>query len=253
MSKEKLNKKLEILFKNLKIKKGDKIVVHSNIGGILQYYNKDKISISEAFFSFIKKYIGKNGIIIVPAYTYQFTKNKKFSVKNSPSEIGFFSNYLLKRSWANRTLDPVFSHLIFGKIKNYDLEYKNKDAFGINSIFNLFLKNNFKIICFCCSSDRMTFIHFIESILKVNYRFVKNFKGILEYKNVKEKILYKFNVGKKKYDYSLKEKKINKLLDQKNFIKKKFGKFECYSVNCKFLYSNLKRKIKKNEKYLIRK
>lgn len=253
MSKKKLNKKLEILFKNLKIKKGDKIVIHSNIGGILQYYNKDRISISKAFFSFLKKYIGKKGVIIVPAFSYQFTKNKKFNVKNSPSEIGFFSNYLLKKNWTNRTLDPVFSHLIFGKTKNYNLEYINKDAFGINSIFNYFLKNNFKIICFCCSSDRITFIHFIESILKVSYRFVKNFKGILEYKNIKEKILYKYNVGKKKYDYSLKEKKINKLLEQKNFIKNNFGKFECYSVNCRFLYSNLLKKIKKNEKYLITK
>ena len=92
MSKKKLNKKLNSLFKNLKIKKGDKIIIHSNIAGLLQFYLTKREIISETFISFLKKYLGKKGIIAIPTYNYQFTKNKNFNLKKSLSQVGFFGN-----------------------------------------------------------------------------------------------------------------------------------------------------------------
>ena len=58
--------------------------------------------------------------------------------------------------------------------------------------------------------------------------------------------------AKKKYDYSFKEKKINTLRDHVNFIKCDFGRFECYSVNCDYLFESIGRKIKKNKNFLIK-
>lgn len=252
MSKKNLKIKLNILFKNLNIKEGDKLIVHSNIAGILQYYKSNRINIASFFFLFLRKYLGKNGVVIIPTYNYEFTKNKVFNIKNSPSQVGFFSDYLLNKNWKKRTLDPVFSHLVFGEIKNYNIKKVNTEAFGKQSIFSKLLANNFKVLCFCCSSDQITFLHFIEYIFKVPYRFIKKFQSSMEYKKIKQKIIYKYNVGKKKYNYSLKEKKINQLIDQRNFIKSKFGRFECYSANCDYLYVNIGKKIKENNNYLIK-
>ena len=98
MSKKNIKNKLNTLFKNLNIKKGDKLIVHSNIAGILQYYKTDKITIAKVFFSFLREYLGKNGIIIIPTYNYEFTKNKFFNTKNSNSEVGFFSDYFLNKN-----------------------------------------------------------------------------------------------------------------------------------------------------------
>ena len=117
MSQKNLNNRLDILFKGLKIKKGDKIIIHSNTAGILQFYKKNKEDICNIFISYLKKYIGKNGVIIIPAYNYQFTRNHDFNIKTTTSEVGYFSNYLIKKNWNKRTLDPVFSHIIFGKIR----------------------------------------------------------------------------------------------------------------------------------------
>ena len=71
--------------------------------------------------------------------------------------------------------------------------------------------------------------------------------------NLKTKKLvnYKYNVGKKNFDYSFKEKNINKIIDKKNFIKKYFGRFVCYSVTCDYLYKKLLKSIKKENKFLI--
>lgn len=252
MSKKKLKNKLIILFKNLNIKKGDKVIVHSNIAGILQYYKTDKITIAKVFFSFLREYLGKKGIIIVPTYNYEFTRNKVYNTKNSTSEVGFFSDYFLSKNWVKRTLDPVFSHLVFGKLKNFNKNKINEEAFGKESIFAVLKDNNFKVLCFCCSSNQITYLHYIEYIFKVPYRFIKKFLGSIKHKKITKKITYKYNVGKKKFNYSLKEKKINQLIDGKNFIKSKFGKFECYSANCKYLYTNIGKKIKKNSNYLIK-
>jgi len=252
LSKKKLNKELNKLFNNLGIKKGDKIIIHSNIAGILQFYYKDKISISKVFFSILKNHIGKKGTIIIPAYNYEFTKKKSFNLKNSSSEVGFFSNYLLKKYWKNRTLDPVFSHIVFGNLRGFKKNNINNEAFGKDSIFSYILKNNFKIFCFCCSSDRVTFIHFIEYIFRVPYRYIKKFISTVEYGKFKQKIIYKYNVGKKIYAYSLKEKKINQLIDQNQFIRSKFGRFECFSINCNYLHDSIGKKIIKNDYYLIK-
>ena len=251
MSQIKLNKKLNILFKNLKIIKGDKIIIHSNIAGLTQFYKKNKENVCEIFISYLKRYIGKKGTIIIPTYNYQFTKNKDFDIQRSSSEVGFFSNYLLKKNWKKRTLDPVFSHMIFGKKDNFNYKKINTEAFGKNSIFSDLIEKNYKIICFCCSSNNITFLHYLENIFKVPYRYIKKFKGNLIYKKSKSQIIYKYNVGKKSCDYSLKEKAINKLINQENFIKSYFGKFECYSVNTEYLFNNLKKKINLNKKFLI--
>ena len=225
--------------------------MHSNLAGVLQFYNKSNKEASEKFILYLKKYLGKNGVLIIPTYNYEFTKDKIFNIEKSISEVGFFSNYLIKKNYKRRTLDPIFSHLIFGKIKNFNLKQINSEAFGNKSLFSYFKKNNFKIFCFCCSTNSITYIHYIETLLKVPYRYLKKFTGTFKNNNSKVILTYKYNVGKKKYDYSLKEKKINKLINQKNFIKTYFGKFECYSVTCNYLYSSLKKKINSNKKFLI--
>ena len=251
MSEKNLNNKLNLLFKSLRIKKGDKIVIHSNSAGLMQYTNINKENVCKIFLDFLKKYIGEKGVIIIPTFNYQFTKHKNFNVKSSPSEVGFFSNYLLKKNWKKRTLDPVFSHMIFGKLNEYNIKRINAEAFGEDSIFSILKKKNFKIICFCCSTDRITFIHYVEYLLKVPYRYIKKFKGYVINLKTKKIVNYKYNVGKKNFDYSFKEKNINKIIDKKIFIKKYFGKFECYSVTCDYLYKKLSKSIKKENKFLI--
>ena len=117
--------------------------------------------------------------------------------------------------------------------------------------FQIYKKKKIKIFCFCCSPDRITYIHFIEYISKVPYRFVKKFSGNLIHKGLKKKIIYEYNVGKKSIDYSIKEKKITKLLNNKEFKREIFGKFECYLFKGDALITKFKKILKKNKYYLV--
>ena len=251
MSQKKLNKKLNLLFKNLKIKKGDKIILHSNIAGILQYANINNSSACNFFFNYIKRYIGKKGTLIIPTYNYDFTKGKPFDRKTTLSQVGEFGNYLIKKHYNNRTFDPVFSHIIFGKLKKKILNCETNEAFGDKSIFNLILQEKFRIICFCCSSTAMTFIHFIEKKMNVDYRFNKNFNSFVKINNKNIKVKYKYFVGKKNINYNLNEKKITQMLKTK-IIVKKFGRFDCSQIDTKTLYNILKVKLEKNKRILLK-
>lgn len=251
---KKISSKLSKHFDSLKIKNTDNLFLHTNIAGITQYL-RSKNKSCNLFFKLLKKKIGANGSIIIPTYNYNFAKTGTFDFKNCKSDVGYFTNYLLKKNLSKRTLDPIFSHLLFGKKFINKKSFFNKintNAFGNDSIFKFLENNKFKIICFCCSPDRITYLHYIEQQLKIPYRYKKIFKGNFFHKNKKKEISYHYYVGKKKVNYSIKEKKILKLLDPNKFIKSEFGKFESFAIDVNYLTKSLHKIIKKSKFFLIK-
>lgn len=241
-------KKLDKLFNQLNLKKGDNVVFHSNIGGLHQFEKNLNKRDFETFLHYIINYIGKDGTLLIPTFNYDFTKGKPFNRKKSECQVGEFGNSLVKKFYKCRTYNPVFSHLIFGKLQKKIFKCNESEVFGKKSIFEIIKRENFKIISFCCSPNTITFLHYIEREAGVNYRYNKFFSGICENKKVK----IKYFVGKKKFDYSIKEKKILRLIDNKNFKKVVYGRFNTYIVNSTYLYNRLKKKIDKNRYYLIK-
>lgn len=251
MSKKKLfKKKLTSLFKNLKILPGDNVLIHSNAAGIHQFLNNKKDKNLKYFIKVILEYIGKKGTLVIPTYNYDFTKQKTFDKKKSPSHVGELGNFLIKYKSSNRTFEPVFSHIVFGKLKKELFSCDINEAFGDKSIFNYILNRDFKILCFCCSPATITFIHFIEKKVKVNYRYDKYFKSCNIIGNKRKNIKYKYFVGKKHINYNLKEKKIYNLLGS-NLLVKDFGYFSCCQVNTKLLFKMIASKLKKNNRFLV--
>ena len=248
--KKKFKNKINNLLKNLKILRGDNILIHSNSAGIHQFLHNKKDKNLKFFIEIILNYIGKKGTLIIPTYNYDFTKGKTFNRKKSPSHVGELGNFLIKQNPLNRTYEPVFSHIVFGSLEKNIFGCDFNEAFGNKSIFNYILNKNFKILCFCCSPATITFIHFIEKKINVNYRYDKVFKSFNIINNKKIKTKYKYRVGKKYIDYSLKEKKIYNLLGSK-LITKDFGYFSCCQINTKLLYKTIKSKLKKNNQFLI--
>ena len=246
------NKNILNLFKKLRLKKNDNILIHSNMGGMYQFKRESSLeNICESFFLSLKNYIGPKGTVLIPAYNYKFTKGKKYNRFTSPSEVGELGNWLIDKFPLNRTLDPVFNHFVFGRYKSRIFNCSIDEAFGEKSIFNLIFKKNFKIICFCCSPKVITFLHFIEKKFQVNYRYNKIFLSKI-FKNKKNKLLrYKYYVGKKNIDYSIKEKKVI-IAIKKKVVKANFGRFACYCISTKNLYKSIQQKIKKTDDYLIK-
>ena len=61
-------------------------------------------------------------------------KGKTFFYDNANSQVGELSNFFLKEYNAKRSLDPIFSHAIKGKLKRKLLLSKTDECFSEESI-----------------------------------------------------------------------------------------------------------------------
>ena len=250
-----IEKRLYILFRKLNIKRNDNVFLHSNSAGISQYikFKKDKEKLFKVFFNLLLKKIGQNGTLVLPTYNYDFAKGKPFIHDKCNSQVGELSNFFLKEYKVKRSLDPIFSHAIKGKLRNKLLRSKVDICFGEGSIFKKIQDHNFKIFGFCCPLNAMTFLHYIEKKMEVKYRFNKKFVSTFIKNHKKKKIELKYFVGKKNIDYKLKNSQLDKAFkDLKNFLSYDFGNFYCWIINTKDCFKVIERKIKKENNYLIK-
>ena len=87
-----IRNKLNKLFNSLKIRKNDNIFLHSNIAGVLQHDDITKNQACGVLYNFLKDKIGTKGTLIIPTYSYAFTKKNLFDLKKTKSETGYFGN-----------------------------------------------------------------------------------------------------------------------------------------------------------------
>jgi aminoglycoside 3-N-acetyltransferase len=251
MSKKNITKKIENLFNKLKIKKGDNIFIHSNSAGILQFgNNKDNLNI---LFEVLKKKIGNKGTIVFPSYNYSILRNKLLNWSKLRSEVGLLSDLMIKNRSFVRTKNPVFSHVIYGKLKKNLLDTNHLTAFeNNNNFFQKIIDYKFKIFGFCCPLNKMTLLHYIERQSNVPYRFSKKFKLKIKSQNKYKPMIYEYFVGKKKINYGIREIKVRKLLSSKKKIMfSQLGRFECWVSKSNEVYNCFLNKLKNNKYYLI--
>ena len=240
--------KITSLLKKLKIKKNDIIMMHGDASFISQFSKIDFKKDLNLFFDKLIDKVGKNGAILCPTFTYSFCKKKKFDLKKSKSEIGVFSEIFRNRKDTFRTEHPIFSFSIFSKKHNF----KNSSlttCFGKNSIFERFLDKNGKILILGSTiEDSCTFLHHLEEVANVNYRYNKNFKGKIILKKKTISISTNYFVRKKQIKNTTFIKK-NSLI--KIALKILFGRFYAYKISSKKLTKKILPKLKYNNRYLV--
>lgn len=129
------------------------------------------------FYAEFLEYLGPNGTLIVPNFTYAFTRGLDFDVYNSVSEIGTFSEVFRLMEQSSRSWHPIFSVSAIGKSAKL-FEHTNVDhCFGPGSSFDLMHRLNGKIVCIGTSINAMTYVHYVEQALNVDYRYSKSFSG----------------------------------------------------------------------------
>ena len=170
----------------LKLEKGDSLFIHSNIGffGILEGA-KDIDDICEIFFDTIFNFIGENGTIFVPSFTYSFPKGEIFDPL-IPPKMGAFSDWIFRYIDSIRSYDSSYSVIGIGKNALRMIENTPINSFGENSFFERFYQSGGKILNLNFDAGS-TLIHYFERLLNVPYRFDKSFDGIslIEGKEVK--------------------------------------------------------------------
>tara|TARA_B100001059_G_scaffold236798_1_gene290526 strand:+ start:8152 stop:8934 length:783 start_codon:yes stop_codon:yes gene_type:complete len=168
---------LREIWLRLGIQKGDNLLVHSNIKSILRYFLKNNLRCtSENIFDSLLSTIGPDGTVFFPTFNYGFCVGEEFNIFETKSQMGSLSEYCRNRNDAIRTGHPVYSFCVFGKMSEQFKNLKNKSGYGIDSPFSELTKMNGKILVINLPEQHsMTFYHFVEEYMKVDYRFMKSF------------------------------------------------------------------------------
>lgn len=122
----------------------------------------------------------KGGSILIPVYSMSYTRKEQYSIKNSPSVVGFTTQWLLEKDYKRRTSDPIFSYLLYSKdkslLKHLDI-IKQYNSFGENGIIKELYKSNAYLGTIGCGVKMLSEIYLIENQRGCSYRKNKSFNG----------------------------------------------------------------------------
>lgn len=161
------------------IDKGDTVLLHSSLSGLLKKYRSKGIPISPN--DILKSFIistGENGTLIFPTFNFDFTKGKTFDILNTRSETGALSEAARLYPDSARTGHPLFSFVVIGYHRNIFEDLNNYSAFGKDSPFAKLLELNGKIAALDVAGENcMTFYHHVEEMENAPNRYHKIFRG----------------------------------------------------------------------------
>ena len=171
-----------LIFEKLKksgLDKSDIVLFHSNIGPLFRFLKKQKYNFEITDIAdCIIEYFSNNGTLIVPTFNFDFCAGLSYSSKDTPSKMGVLSEEFRKIAKINRTWHPVYSFCLFGNLPVGQIESKNYSAFGEKSIFDWLFNQEGKIaVLDLPDQNSMTFYHYVEQKLNVEWRFHKNFNA----------------------------------------------------------------------------
>lgn len=116
--------------------------------------------------------------IIFPTFTYSFCNNENYDVKSSPTRMGALNEYIRKKENRYRTLDPILSLSVPLSLKDSFIN-PGDHSLGENSGLDVLHKmDNVKFLFLGARMGNcFTYVHYIEKMLDVPYRFDMPFKG----------------------------------------------------------------------------
>jgi len=137
--------------------------------------NEGKLDLNIFIDSLINK-IGKNGTLLFPTFNWGFCSGETFDYNKTVSNTGALTNTALKRDDFTRTKHPIYSFAVWGKDKEKLYNMNNKSSFGEDSPFAYLHRNKAKMLTIgLCYQNSFTFVHYVEEMEKVGYRFMKDF------------------------------------------------------------------------------
>jgi aminoglycoside 3-N-acetyltransferase len=243
-----------LALKDVGIKNGDNIFIHSNLGffGILKNANK-KENYWTIFKDAIFQVIGIEGTLIVPTFSYSFCWQHDFDVNKTPSTVGMFSELVRNDLESLRSEDANFSISAMGKNAKYFTENAPIHSFGKNSFWEKLVELDGKICNFNVGLLYNTFIHYAEKLFEVPYRYDKSFTGKFinnPFIKIRKNIHFVRDLSDPNTLPDLK-RLCEIAYDFKKGIDIKLGKGQISCISAKDTLSIIERELKKDPSFLI--
>ena len=214
----------EKIFQNLNIKKGDNIIINSDIKKILIHYKKQKEKLNpNLILDSVLSKIGDDGTLLLPTFNWDFCNGKEFNYFKTPSKSGSLTKVALSRNDFIRTKNPIYSFAVSGKSQKFLKNLMHESCFDLNSPFGFLIKNKGKNLFIDIDyKESLTFVHVAEQQIGVNYRYLKKFESnYIDENNIKNLAECTMYVRNENFNgVTFIDKKMDNKLKEKDAIKK---------------------------------
>ncbi len=229
--------------------KEDIIIVHSRMIPFRVKSNDIKIICEELI-----KILGKDKTIIMPAFTYSFSRKGIWNYYTSRSEAGVLTEYFRQHYAEYRTIHPIHSVSIYNN--KYNLRHKSVSSFGPGSIWETLCN---KDVCNLSIGIGLhgggTICHYPEEFTNVFYRKLVNIYGKVYDSN--EKLVnkqFKYFARKSNLDFQNNWEKCELDLIKNNILNMRYYKrIPVCTMNAKDATKFIIKKLSISEKYLLKK
>lgn len=246
------NNDIRLKLDKLGLKNGDSVIIHASYRAFIGYKGTP-----EDFINLIFDIIGKDGTIIMPAFT---NSHEEFSYNNSTT-AGYIAETFRNMKGTERSLNVDFSMCSNGNNSNYYINEHvySKYHFDEKSPYFKAINNNFKILLIGLDKKphKITLFHCVTYQLRNKmkiYKDVYNLKKEVKITN-KEGKTFKINVidrNKGIKNSKIKFKKLFKKLIKKSEYER-LNFLDIYLFNSKEMYRNAQEYIYTNNYNLYKK
>ena len=120
--------------------------------------------------------------LIIPTFTYSFPNHEDYDIANSKTSMGAFNEYVRKKGGRYRTDDPLLSVSVSERLEPF-FNHVSNHSLGEGSALDLVHHlEDVKFLFFGAEmADCFTYVHYVEKMMDVPYRFDMPFKGMVFY------------------------------------------------------------------------
>lgn len=241
--------------KKVGVKKGDILFLFTSLGMLGKPKGCNTIDeICKIFYEALIETVGEEGTIVVPTYSYTIGKSlasepSTYDPKTTPAEIGPFPEFFRKQPGVIRSLDPMMPIAAIGMYAKKLLKNLPPNSYGKDSVYERLLKyDNAKICNIGLGTNWIPFIHYLDWLHKVPFRYDKLFTGNIKDGYEIKKISWIYPVRaqiEESYPYGYKVGKLSEKDGLWNYIN--LGKGRIYVCNYRNYFNYINEKMKKDK------
>ncbi len=177
------------------LRKGDTIVLKTNLLGLGPYCLKDKHQILADHLKAIDEVIdlGVGTLVVATSSTNLCNTDIPFSMESTPSIVGALTEYIRKLPGAARTYHAFESYTALGAKADDFCADLSKFSYGLNTPEDRLLQLKAKCVCLGIEPRLGTAsVHHVEALAHVPYRYTKEYKhNVLANNIIEEDIFYR--------------------------------------------------------------
>lgn len=223
-------------YRSLGVQKGDVVYVTGNFGRLGAVKSLSKQALLALHLELLQELVGSDGTLVVPTHSFSLCNtDKPFSVRDTASETGPFSEFVRQSKGAVRQYHAFSSSCALGKSARFLCENNSRHVYGLHSPFARMLELDAKFVSVGMEArTNVSLVHHAEFMMGVPYRYTKEFVHPVQKENEITNELFYLHVIYRDMDVTRnRNKNIFEFFEQKYSLKRQalgLSQVQCFNM-----------------------